>query len=283
MLEINNNYMLERPKIPLIGPEGLMRSALRLSAENSDHRKYAAGLLKEGKIGAIAFNGIYGLFCTADDKSPHDDILRMKNRPNDKNGVLVVQPENLREHVDISKTYFTFGQITKLQKHLHALGIILPASKGAPEHLVNKKGEERTILSIWTEYHPLRRMIEEFQELGGRALAGTSANRSGQPTRFDTEEVWQDFKNDVGFILEADYSTLPQIRRQSTSVIDLTGESPRLHRAGNVSREELNAALKKFRFPPLQEGKKDLPFKVQRSLMWVAADVRSSVRGSNSK
>jgi tRNA A37 threonylcarbamoyladenosine synthetase subunit TsaC/SUA5/YrdC len=282
MLEINNNYnnmrMLDKPNIALIGPEVLPRSALRLFAENPIHRNYAADLLIQGKIGAIGFNGIYGLFCSADDKFQQEKILIMKNRPNDKHGVLVVQPENLREYTDISKTNFTFGQIIKLQKHLHALGVILPASDGAPSHLVNERGKDKTILSIWTEYQPLRNLIEEFQGLGGRALAGTSANRSGQPTHFDTEAVWQDFKKDVGFVLEADYSALPPIRRQSTSVIDLTGEYPRLHRAGNVSKEEINAALKKFKFPALQEGKKDLPWDVQARLLFFGADIRAAAR-----
>lgn len=241
-----------------IGEEYVKRPALRLYAENPNHRRYAASLLKEGKNGVIGFNGIYGLFADADCEPAHSQILKIKNRPNDKNGILVVPPEDLREHADISKTVYTHRQIVSLQKYLHALGIILPASKEAPGHLVrqDKEGKGRTILSIWTEYLPVRDLIEKFQELGGRALAGTSANRSGQPTHFDSEAVWKDFNNDVSFVLEADYSALPQIRKQSTSVIDLTGDDPLLHRDGNVSREEIDAALKRFGFPALQVEKK---------------------------
>lgn len=278
MLEqcIYNDMQEKRSDVKLIGSELSQRPALRLSADNPIHRNYAAYLLKNGKIGAIAFNGIYGLFASADNEPAHGRILKIKNRPSDKHGVLVVPPERLREHADISKTNYTYGQITKLQKHLHALGIILPASEGAPEHLVHKKGEDRTILTIWTEYHPLRMLIEEFQKLGGRALAGTSANRSGQLTHFDTEAVWQDFKLDVCFILEADYSRFPKERRKSTSIIDLTGDDPVLHRVGNVSQEEIDAGLKKFGFPSLQlqPVKRALTFEELRQEWYVAAHAR---------
>lgn len=243
----------KRPDVKLIGKELVKRPALKFNVEDPLHLDEVARSLIDGKIIAYPFNGIFGFFCNADNKSAHDAILKIKNRPDEKNCVLVVPPKDLRKHVDISKTNYTHGQIAKLQEHLHALGVILPASKDAPEHLVRKKGEERSILTIWTEYHPLKRLFEKFQELGGSALAGTSANKSGQPTHVDSGALWQDFKDSVDSIVEADFSKLPSLRRQSTSIIDLTGDDPILHRAGNVSREEIDAALRKFGFPPLKE------------------------------
>ncbi len=234
------------------GKELSLQYALRLSAENPEHTDFAAKLLKENKIGAIAFNGIYGLFTNGDYEPASSRILQIKNRPDDKNLVLVSAPEHLNEHVNFVHAHYSHEQVTQLQRYLHALGVILPASNGAPNHITSHKNEQPTILSIWTEYEPLRRLITKFRQMGGRALAGTSANKSSEPTHIDTEEVWQDFKTDVDFIVEADFEHLPDIRKRSTSIIDLTQMQPRLHRLGNVNQEEIREALLKFRFPDLQ-------------------------------
>lgn len=230
------------------------RSSLhsRFSAENSEHTDSAAKLLIENRVEIIAFNGIYGLFTNVDNKSANDRILKIKNRPNDKNLVLVSAPEYLDEHVDFEQTYYSHEQVVRLQQYLHALGVILPASNGAPNHITSLRNGQPTVLSIWTEYESLRRLITKFRQVGGRAFAGTSANKGNQPTHIDAEEAWQDLGDEVDFIVKADFSHLPDIRRRSTSIIDLTQPHPSLHRLGNVAREEIQEALLKFGFPDLQ-------------------------------
>ncbi len=252
--------------IPGNNEELLRKTALRLSVDNAEHRDLAARLLTENKVGVIAFNGIYGLFANSDDKTANERILKIKDRPQDKNLILVSAPEYLHEHVDFSHSHYSQEQIIDLQKNLHALGVILPAADSAPDHLISRKDNLNTVLSIWTEYDPLRDIIEKFRELGGRALTGTSANRGGQSTHIDNEEAWQDFKNDVDFVLEADYSKLPEIRRRSTSVIDLTQPQPRLHRLGNVTEEEIQNALLKFGFPDLTINKEKTLYVIPRSV-----------------
>lgn len=178
---------------------------------------------------------------------------------------------------------------------VHALGMILPASLGTPKHLrqLAETGEETrgkitpcpyhpvfqfrefmvywkervsqrdirceedlgTVLIIWTEYPPLRFAIEHFRELGGRAWVGTSANKNGQPTHCSFPELEAEFRHDIAALVEDDFSRLPKERRKSTSVIDLTENPPRFHRAGNVSEEELVIALSKHRFPELTVGR----------------------------
>lgn len=232
----------------------------RFSAENSEHTDFAAKLLIENGVGIIAFNGIYGLFTNVDNKPANDRILQIKNRPNDKNLVLVSAPEHLNEHVDFEQTYYSHEQVAQLQQYLHALGVILPAGNGAPSHITSRRNEQSTVLSIWTEYESLRRLITKFRQMGGRAFAGTSANKDNQPTHIDAEEAWQDLGDEVDFIVKADFSHLPNIRKQSTSIIDLTQSHPSLHRLGNVTREEIQEALLKFGFPDLQVDREKIIF-----------------------
>lgn len=234
--------------------------SFRFSAENSEHTDFAAKLLMENKVGIIAFNGIYGLFTNVDNEPASNRILQIKNRRDDKNLVLVSAPENLDEYVDFYHAHYSHEQVVQLQQYLHALGVILPASNDTPNHIVSHKDVQSTVLSIWTEYGPLRRLITKFRQMGGRAFAGTSANKGNQPTHIDAEEAWQDLKAEVDFIVEADFSRLPNIRRQSTSIIDLTQSRPSLYRLGNVAQEEIQEALLKFRFPDLQVDREKIIF-----------------------
>ena len=109
-----------------------------------------------------------------------------------------------------------------------------------------------TTLLIWTEYQPLRYLLERFRQCGGRALVATSANKAGEPTHWQFSLLRRDFGADVDAMVEADFSQLSEDRRKSTSIIDLTGDAPRFHRAGNVSELEIDEALVRNRLPGLR-------------------------------
>ncbi|CAN5360805.1 hypothetical protein BH10PAT1_BH10PAT1_6460 [soil metagenome] len=229
----------------------LAQNARRLLADNINDLAEAARRIAKEEAGAIAFNGIYGLFGNIDNPDISTRIMGMKNRPHDKKLIGTIAPENLDEHVDFSKTSYTLDQIVRLQRELRAIGVILPASSLAPKHVVNGDVGKETILNIWTEYQPLRTIVEKARELGMRALIGTSANKSGEGTHFLTEELLVDFGDEIDFVVEADYSQLSEEFRKSTSVIDLTGSNPRLHRLGSVPESEIRNKLKELNFPEL--------------------------------
>ncbi len=74
------------------------------------------------------------------------EIMKDYQKPlEDKNLILTANPRYLNEQVDFSKTNYTQDQIISLQTSVLGLGIILPASDQAPDHLVR----ENSILNIW--------------------------------------------------------------------------------------------------------------------------------------
>lgn len=227
------------------------KETLCLSSTDKEHLKKVAEMIKEGGIVAFPFNGVFGLFGDIDCIRAEELILEAKNRPVDRKLIQVCLPEYAKEVADFSKINFKEEQVVKLWKSVHALGIILPAATTAPYHLVIKENSYASVLPIWTEYPPLRYVLECFRKLGGRALVGTSANKMGQPTHWKFDELKEDFCFQVHALVEDDFSHLPEIRRRSTSIIDLTGEKPRLHREGNVTEMEIRAALEKNGFPEL--------------------------------
>jgi L-threonylcarbamoyladenylate synthase len=238
----------------LLDVRGEQAKTKRLDIRNSDHIAYAARLIAQGEVIVAGFNGVFGIFGDADNKQAAEKIYHVKNRPLDRNLILVSPPEFLHEHVDTSAPLFTrhsLEQMQQLYRQLHALGAILPARPAsAPPFLV----VNNTILNIWTEYNPhqpIRQLVAHLRTLGKRALVGTSANRSGEPTHINPAHVFADFNGTVAAVLLDSFRHLPPQRKQSTSIIDFSGEVPRLHREGNVPREELEAALTRLGFGTL--------------------------------
>lgn len=223
--------------------------AEKLDSENVLHIQKVAEMIMGGEVVAYPYNGIYGLFGNIDDFKVVDKIHEAKERPRDKKLVATWLPEYIHEIADFEKMNFSEERVVEIWKNIHALGLIFPALKNAPSHLVIGEEDNSTILSIWTEYAPLRYLVEHIRKLGGRGLVGTSANKSGQATHYNYEELYQDFKYDVAGIVKADFSHLPEIRRKSTSVVDLTNKDPRLHREGNVPEAELREILEKYKLP----------------------------------
>lgn len=236
-------------------PEMPHSSALKLDASDLAHLRQTAEIIKQGGIVAFPFNGIFGLFGDIDNIQAAEAIIIAKGRPKDKKLIAVTTPEAIDQHADLGRTRYPKEGLVALMRNIHALGVILPASTHAPYHLTVGEGMERTILTIWTEYLPLRTMVEHFFSLGGRGLVGTSANKSGEATHFDPDNLYNAFQGDMKAVIYDRFDHLPPVRRKSTSIIDLTNHQPRLHREGNVSEDEIRQALQRHNFPELVVGR----------------------------
>jgi tRNA A37 threonylcarbamoyladenosine synthetase subunit TsaC/SUA5/YrdC len=214
--------------------------------------------LLRGELIASGFNGIYVLLGDADDPSVPAKVAWAKRRPQAKGVALVCPPEFLGEHVNLDTPAlgrnYPFARVQALQRRLHAVGVILPAAMpGAPAHVV----QSGTILNVWTEQPPtasLRQLVGELRRHGRRALAGTSANLSGQPTIIDPEEVIAVFGQRVSTILLQEFDEVPPARRRSATIVDFTQPKPHLVREGSVPASELAAELQRLGLGELMTG-----------------------------
>jgi L-threonylcarbamoyladenylate synthase len=203
----------------------------------------AAEVMRVGGVVALPFNGIWALFGDLEQPAVHERIMAAKRRPSDKRLAQVVLPETAHHLVDFSRLQATPDAVLGLWRAVHSLGIILPARSEIDAHLGHIQPNDGSVLLVWTEYAPLRSVLEHFRRLGGTALCGTSSNTSGQPTHTSIEQVWNAFFHEVDAVVADDFSHLPAARRQSSSIVDLTGSEPTLRREGSVSVAELQAAL----------------------------------------
>ena len=106
--------------------------------------------------------------------------------------------------------------------------LVIPVGPGVPA-LVTARGWK---VAVRLPDHPIPR---ELARQLGRPITGTSANRSGGPEPTTAEEVRKQLGNAVDMILEGG----PNPTGRSSTVVDITGEHPRVLRQGAVSIEAL--------------------------------------------
>jgi L-threonylcarbamoyladenylate synthase len=222
-----------------------------LSVHMPGHLARAAEILRAGGVVGLPFNGIWALFGDLEQPAAYERIMAAKRRPADKRLAQVVLPEDAHQLVDFSRLVRPRQHVVELWQEVHGLGIILPARPHVDAHLARIQPADGTVLLVWTEYAPLRRTLEHFRALGGTALFGTSSNTSGQPTHTTIAEVWRDFHDDVDAVVGDDFSHLPNVRRQSSTIVDLTGARPVLRREGSVTTAELQDVLSRRGFADL--------------------------------
>jgi tRNA A37 threonylcarbamoyladenosine synthetase subunit TsaC/SUA5/YrdC len=222
-----------------------MYQTLLLDNRNWAHLDQAAELIAQGEIIAFGFNGIFAFIGDADQEIAARRIAAVKQQPFDKPLALVSAPEYLDEFVDLDAPAFRaypFAKLQQLQREVYNLGMLLPARASIHPYMTH----QGTILNVWMEYpphHPSRYLQEQIRKRGKRAFIGSSANQHGEPTYVDPLQTMRVFGSAIPAILNHDLSGVPLHRRQSSTLVDFTGEFPRLMRHGSVPLEELSGHL----------------------------------------
>ena len=216
---------------------------------NLAHLKRAAELITQGEIIAFGFNGIFVFIGDADQEIAARRIAAAKRQPIDKPLALICAPEHLAEFVDLDAPafrYYAFATVQQLQREVYGLGVLLPAGRtGIPPYMTHNG----TVLNVWIEYpphHPGRYLQQQIRKRGKRAFIGSSANQHGEPTYVDLLQTLRVFGGAIPAIVDHDLCGVPLQHRQSTTLIDLTGEYPHLIRQGSLPIEELNFHLKRL-------------------------------------
>ena len=112
-----------------------------------------------------------------------------------------------------------------------ALTIVLPRSEVVP--LIVTGGEATVAVRIPAHPVPIA-LIEGL----GTPIIGTSANLSGHPSPLTAEEVHSQLGNKVDLIIDGG-----RCPGQESTIVDVTGETPVIRRAGAISREEIEQVV----------------------------------------
>lgn len=207
----------------------------------------AAKLIRSGALVAFPTETVYGLGANGLDGQAVLRIFEAKGRPADNPLILHISrrddilplidgplPDNARSLADA----FWPGPLT----------MVLPKSALVPDAV----SAGLNTVAVRMPSHPAAlKLIEK----AGVPVAAPSANRSGRPSPTRAEHVLEDMDGRIDMVLDGGPC---QVGLEST-VVDMTGETPRILRPGGVTPEMIVAALGAVRVDesamrPLMEG-----------------------------
>lgn len=189
----------------------------------------AAGVLKSGRLVVLPTDTVYGIGADAFDNAAVAALLSAKGRGRDMpvgvlvgswqtiEGLVFTVPAGARELIRA----FWPG----------ALSLVVRQAPSLPWDL----GDARGTVMLRMPLHPVA--IELLREVGPMAVS--SANVSGRPAATDLGEARSQLGDRVDVYLDGG----PSAQQAASTIVDLTGSSPRILRAGPVSAESIGAVL----------------------------------------
>ena len=189
----------------------------------------AVAALKGGRLVVMPTDTVYGIGADAFDGAAVAALLSAKGRSRDMpvgvlvgswhtiEGLVYVMPEGARELIRA----FWPG----------ALSLVVEQAPSLRWDL----GDARGTVMLRMPLHPVA--IELLREVGPMAVS--SANISGRPPAVDAGEARSQLGDRVEVYLDAG----PSAQRAASTIVDLTGATPRILRPGPVSAERIGEVL----------------------------------------
>ena len=201
-----------------------------LSTEKQEDIALAAQMIREGKLVAIPTETVYGLGANGLDENAVLHIFEAKGRPQDNPLILHISEPREMEAIchDIPQAAWL------LAEHFWPgpLTMVLPVRDCVPKRTT--AGLDTVAVRC-----PKTAATRELIRLAGVPIAAPSANRSGKPSTTTAAHVLHDMDGRIDAILDGGAC---EVGVEST-IVDLTGERPRLLRPGGVTPEQLRALL----------------------------------------
>ncbi len=206
----------------------------------TDSIEEAASILNAGGIVAFPTETVYGLGAGIGHPEAISRLFLAKGRPADNPLIVhIFRTEQLEEVAAAINL-----QAQRLIKSFFPgpLTLVLPKNPAVPYSVT--AGLETVGVRC-----PANPVAREFLRLCGCAVAAPSANRSGLPSATNWEAVMQDLDGKIDCLLRGKPST---IGLEST-IVDCSGATPMLLRAGAVTLEQLQAVVPEITANALME------------------------------
>lgn len=190
----------------------------------------AVQALRAGGVVAIPTDTVYGLAARALDASAVARVFKIKGRDAYAPLPLLIAGAKMMEQcISVSS-----GYATRLANTFWPgpLTIVVLKSYYVPDHVT----AGRPSVGLRVPDHAVPRALSEAL---GEPITGTSANRSGEPASTSFSKLKLDMGPELDYILDG--GDLPD--RPASTVVDVTGDVPRVLRLGGVSLEAIESAL----------------------------------------
>ena len=189
----------------------------------------AVGALKSGRLVVMPTDTVYGIGADAFDSTAVAALLAAKGRGRDMpvgvlvgswhtiEGLVYTMPDGARELIRA----FWPG----------ALSLVVTQAPSLQWDL----GDARGTVMLRMPLHPVA--IDLLREVGPMAVS--SANISGRPPAVDADEA----RSQLGDLVDVYLDAGPSQQQAASTIVDLTGATPRILRAGPVSAERIAEVL----------------------------------------
>ena len=193
--------------------------------------KTAAERLVQGQLVAFPTETVYGLGADAENAQALDRLYRVKGRPKNHPVIVHIGRKEELEYWATKIPPYAFQLAEEFWPG--PMTLLLPRTSHALDAVTG--GQE--IVGIRFPSHPVAiSLLNEFHKRGGHGVAAPSANRFGHvsPTSaHDVAEELGEFLDEEDVILDGGEC---EVGIEST-IIDCTGESPRIIRLGAITYE----------------------------------------------
>ena len=205
-------------------------NTLYLSSEEAKTVVIAADIIKAGGLVAIPTETVYGLGANGLDEAAVAKIFEAKGRPQDNPLILhICGPEQIELFCrDIPESAYRLAE----KFWPGPLTMVLPARECVPKRTT---GGLDTVAVRCPDNDVTRQVIR----LAGVPVAAPSANISGKPSTTTAQHVLHDHDGRIDAVVDGGPC---RVGLEST-IVDLTGDRPRLLRPGGVTPEELQEVL----------------------------------------
>jgi L-threonylcarbamoyladenylate synthase len=204
---------------------------LRPDGENAPEIKEIAAALEAGAVAAYPTETFYALGAPAFERQAVERVYRLKKRQAAK--ALSVIASDLAMVREISGPP-PLGFLALAGEFWPGpLTVVLPAAPGIPGFLA---GPGRTVAVRIPPLAWLRALVRQL----GQPLTATSANLAGEKELADPREVEAVFAGEIELLVDGG----PAPGGLPSTIVDLSGERPRVLREGQIPRERLEPFLR---------------------------------------
>ena len=209
-----------------------MMETLLLKANEQEDVQRAGEILRRGGIVAIPTETVYGLAADATSGQAVSKIFEAKGRPQDN--PLIVHIASLEDLPPLVEQVPPMAEKLAQSFWPGPLTMVFRKSPRVPQEIT--AGLET--VAIRMPQHPAAR---DVIRAAGVPLAAPSANRSGKPSPTTAHHVMEDMKGRIEAVLDGGECSVGV----ESTVVDMTGEVPRILRPGAITQKQLKRVLGK--------------------------------------
>ena len=191
----------------------------------------AAQVIRQGGLVGLPTDTVYGLAADANSDVAVEGVFRAKGRPPDKPLIALVAT------VAMAEACADFNAPARLLADAFwpgPLTLVLPRASASPLSPLVHQGARGVSLRI-----PGNETARSVAQAAERPLTAPSANPSGAPSPLTAAEVAAALGESVALVIDGGRAA----ERLGSTLLDLTGEPPRLLRAGVVSAEAIERVI----------------------------------------